>query len=70
MDKLDRSLALILIGIGMGVLGFLFSKPKPQFSYAMRLDDLEIGGFPYSWVLAVAACTVLVGLYFRFARPN
>jgi hypothetical protein len=67
----DLPAAMIFGGLGIGVLGFIFSESRWEGQYARRIDDLRLSvlgtAFPYRWILGFAVCAVLVGFYLVFA---
>jgi len=62
------SLVLILVGIGMSILGFIFGEPyNRRAGFQGQLEDMPIFGIQalqFKWVLAVSVCLVLIGIYF------
>jgi uncharacterized membrane protein YfcA len=67
-DKLPRSgtmsphlpLGMILLGVGAGLLGFIFGEPEYPFAdFRRQLEDMRIFGIEalqYKWVLAASVC--------------
>jgi hypothetical protein len=60
-------LGLILLGLGLSLLGFIFGEPEyPLAGLRRQLEDMRIFGIEalqYKWFLAGAICLVLVGIF-------
>ena len=67
-------IALILVGIGIGLLGLVFGEPLSRgASFRTQLEDMPIFGvesFQYKWVLTASICLVLIGVYFYATEKN
>jgi hypothetical protein len=73
MPRLKDPRLLLVIGVGIGALGFLFAGCfSPQWSNhydrnqlmcAGGINDLFLYGIPYSWILGIAICIVLYAVY-------
>lgn len=66
-------LVLILFGIGISMLGFVFGKPNyPYADLRRQMEDMRIFGIEmlqFRWVLAGSICLVLIGIYLHFRKP-
>ncbi|HWF95243.1 MAG TPA: hypothetical protein VG291_09835 [Xanthobacteraceae bacterium] len=77
MSRLNDPRLLVIVGIGIAALGLIFSEcrsfgrlyGRDRIFCSQGMDDLQLFGIPYAWLLGVSVCLVLYSAY-RFLKEN
>jgi hypothetical protein len=66
-------LLLILFGVGITLLSFIFGRPEyPLAGFHRQMEDMRVFGIEllqFKWILAGSICLILTGIYLQFRKP-